>query len=274
MITFSLLAALALTSGEDADQRQFWNEWNAKHRSAGAVSHVDVPTVRRHDTAVAWIEQLGLKNPRILEVGCSTGWLSTRLAHFGDVVGTDISDDSIREARRRYPNIQFECGNFLEPDGRNETFDIVVAVDVMSCVSDQPKFIERIRQLLRPGGYVYIATPNRFVYERREDVAPQGKGQVRHWNSAAEVRALLQRDFVIRRFTTLVPAGHVGVLRVVNSYKLNALATRLVPTSVVERAKERIGLGQSIAVLAQRKSALAYSAFSSTLPRRPSPRRI
>jgi 2-polyprenyl-3-methyl-5-hydroxy-6-metoxy-1,4-benzoquinol methylase len=255
MITLSLAAALALAGPDDAAQQKFWNEWNTKHRGPEQVAHLDPATIARRDTALRWIEELGLSRPRILDLGCSTGWLSAQLAQYGPVVGTDISDASIREARERYPDIEFECANFLKQEPRKEVFDIVVSVDVLSCVVDQPAFVERIRQVLRPAGFVYIATPNRFVYERRDDVVPQGVGQVRHWNYPGEVRRLLEEDgFRIHRFTTLLPEGHLGVLRAVNSYRINGMLARLVPPSAIERAKERLGLGQTIAVLAQRRA--------------------
>jgi 2-polyprenyl-3-methyl-5-hydroxy-6-metoxy-1,4-benzoquinol methylase len=263
MITLSLAAALALSAPDDADQRQFWNEWNTKHRGPEQVAHLDPATIRRRDTVLHWIEELGLSHPRILDLGCSTGWLTAQLARYGPVVGTDISDASIREARERYPNIEFECGNFLKEEPRKEAFDIVVSVDVLSCVVDQRAFVDRIRQVLRPAGFVYIATPNRFVYERRDDVAPQGVGQVRHWNYPSEVRRLLEEDgFRIHRFTTLLPEGHRGVLRVVNSYKVNSVLARIVSPTAIERAKERLGLGQTIAVLAQRRTDTVGSSAS------------
>jgi 2-polyprenyl-3-methyl-5-hydroxy-6-metoxy-1,4-benzoquinol methylase len=253
MITLPLLVALAMSAPDDADQQRFWNDWNAKYRSPVAVARLDPATVRRRDTLLAWISELGLTNPRILDVGCSTGWLSAQLAKFGKVFGTDISDGSIREARQTYPDIEFECANFLKADLGGRTFDIVVAVDVLSCVADQRGFIERIQQLLRPGGYVYIATPNRLVYERRDGVSAQGEGQVRIWNYPREVRALLENGFTIRHFTTLIPDGHRGILRAVNSPRINNTLNRFVGERLVERAKERLGLGQTIAVLAQKK---------------------
>lgn len=253
-LKLSLAAALALSVPDDADQQQFWNEWNSRYRGAEQVAHLDPATIRRGDTALRWISELRLTNPRILDLGCSTGWLTAQLAQYGDVVGTDISDASIEEAKERYPHIEFNCGNFLKSEPGKEKFDIVVSVDVLSCVADQSAFVERIRQVLRPGGYVYIATPNRFVYERRADVAPLGAGQIRHWNYSSEVRRLFRNGFVIRHFTTLLPEGHRGVLRVVNSYRLNDLLGRVVAPTAIERAKERLGLGQTIALLAQRRS--------------------
>jgi len=266
MLKITLAAAVAMSMPDDASQQQFWNEWNTKHRGIEQVMHLDPATIRRRDTVLHWIEDLRLPQPRILDLGCSTGWLTAQLAQYGPVVGTDISDASIREAKELYPDIEFECGNFMKAEPRREMFDIVVAVDVLSCVADQRSFVDRIRQTLRPGGYVYIATPNRFVYERRDNVASQGVGQIRHWNYPGEVRRLLaDGGFRIHRFTTLLPEGHRGVLRAVNSYKINHVLARIVAPTAIERAKERLGLGQTIAVLAQREPHSVASHTSSRL---------
>jgi len=252
--------AVSLAAPDDADQQRFWNEWNTKFRGAEQVTHLDPATSRRWGTALRWIEQLNLSRPRILDLGCSTGWLTAQLAEYGQVVGTDISDAAIREAKERYPQLEFECANFLTAPPRKDLFDIVVAVDVLSCVADQPAFIKRVRESLRPGGYLYLATPNRFVYERRDDVAPLGPGQVRHWTSLGEIRRLLRHEFRIERLTTLLPEGHRGVLRAVNSYKLNDVLEHIVSRAALQRTKERLGFGQTIAVLAQRRTVAQASA--------------
>lgn len=237
--------------GEPAQQR-FWNEWNAKHRGAGYNPGIDPPTMRRRDTVLQWIRQLGLNRPRILDLGCATGWLSDQLAEFGEVIGTDIADASISEARRRYPHIRFDCEDFSNSNRPNGEFDIVVSLETLSHVADQQAFIARIRDVLKPGGYLILTTQNRFVFERRADVTPFASGQIRRWVSPGELRRLLRNDFVIRRFATLLPEGHLGILRVVNSTRINRLLGRFISPSSMERIKERLGFGQTIAVLVQR----------------------
>jgi 2-polyprenyl-3-methyl-5-hydroxy-6-metoxy-1,4-benzoquinol methylase len=237
--------------GESAQQR-FWNEWNAKHRGAEYDPTIDPPTMRRRDTVLQWMRQLGLNQPRILDLGCATGWLSDQLAEFGEVIGTDIADASISEARERYPHVRFECEDFSNANRPNGEFDIVVSLETLSHVADQQAFIARIRDVLKPGGYLILTTQNRFVFERRADVTPLAVGQIRRWVSPGELRRLLRDDFVIRRFATLLPEGHLGVLRIVNSTRINRLLGRLVSRSWIERTKERLGFGQTIAVLAQR----------------------
>jgi 2-polyprenyl-3-methyl-5-hydroxy-6-metoxy-1,4-benzoquinol methylase len=236
----------------EAAQQRFWNEWNAKHRGAGYDPSVDPPTMRRRDTVLRWIQQLGLNEPRILDLGCATGWLTSQLARFGRVVGTDIADASIREARQRYPHIAFECRDFSKSNQVEEVFDIVVSLETLSHVADQKAFIERIWAVLKPGGYLILTTQNRFVFERRTDVTPVAVGQIRQWVTPGELRRLLRGRFTIRHFTTLLPEGELGVLWVINSTRLNRLLGRLVSRGSIERTKERLGFGQTIAVLAQR----------------------
>jgi len=244
------------TSGDSlpgtAAQQRFWNEWNSKHRGAGYDPGIDPPTMRRRDTVLSWIRQLRLIRPRILDLGCATGWLSDQLAEFGDVVGTDIADASITEARRRYPHLRFECEDFSNSSHAAGEFDIVVSLETLSHVADQRAFVKRIRDVLKPGGYLLLTTQNRLVFERRTDVTPLAPGQIRRWLSPGELRQLLRDDFVIRRFVTLLPAGQLGILRLINSDRVNRVLGRLFSPSSIERTKERLGFGQTIAVLAQR----------------------
>ena len=70
-------------------QRAFWNEWNDDNRR-------DVRFEVSLDQAkliLSWLEKLGPRRLEILEVGCGTGWLCEKLAAYGNVTGTDLSDE-------------------------------------------------------------------------------------------------------------------------------------------------------------------------------------
>jgi 2-polyprenyl-3-methyl-5-hydroxy-6-metoxy-1,4-benzoquinol methylase len=199
------------------------------------------------------VKELRLVRPRILDLGCATGWLTAQLAELGLARGTDIADASIRQARERYPDIPFDCVDFSSSSYEQESFDIVVSLETLSHVADQRAFFQQIARILKPGGYLILTTQNRFVFERRADVAPKGAGQIRQWVTGRDLRQLLRDDFVVRRFTTMIPVGDVGILRLVNSPRVNGWLSRLVPRATIDGIKERFGLGQTIAVLAQRR---------------------
>jgi 2-polyprenyl-3-methyl-5-hydroxy-6-metoxy-1,4-benzoquinol methylase len=234
------------------EQRRFWNAWNATHRSDAALLDLDPATLRRRDTVIGWLGSLGLRSPRILDVGCATGWLTVQLAQFGAATGTDIADDSIRVAESKGSGITFIAGDFLQLEFAADSFDVVVCVETLSHVPDQREFMERIAMILRPGGYLILTTQNRFVFERRTDVAPQAAGQIRRWVTRRELRRLVAGLFKVRQLTTLLPVGHLGVLRLLNSIKLRRALEVIQLRDSFERAKERAGLGQTIALLAQR----------------------
>ena len=233
-------------------QQRFWNEWNSKHRGA-ETAIVDPPTLKRRETVLEWVRQLGMDRPRILDLGCATGWLSAELSQFGDVVGIDIADASIAEARHRYPHLQFECEDIASSDRPGEEFDIVVSLETLSHVPDQAKFVRRIRDILKPGGFLILTTQNRLVFQRHAGVKPRAEGQIRQWLSPRELHRLLAREFVIRRITTMLPDGHLGFLRLVNSERLNSVVRRVASPQSIQRMKEGLGLGQTIVVLAQRR---------------------
>jgi 2-polyprenyl-3-methyl-5-hydroxy-6-metoxy-1,4-benzoquinol methylase len=247
------VSAAAEPLPQEAAQQRFWNEWNAKHRGANFDPSVDAPTKRRRDAVLEWVRTLGLNNARVLDLGCATGWLTHQLTEFGEVVGTDIADASIREARQRYPGIRFECEDFSNSDWSKGEFDLVVSLETLSHVGDQRAFIKRIGEVLKPGGYLVLTTQNRTVFERRAAVIALAPGMIRRWLTPRELGQLLENDFVIRHLTTFLPDGQLGFLRVVNSPALNRLAGLLLSPPRIQRLKERFGLGQTIAVLAQRK---------------------
>jgi hypothetical protein len=67
------------------------------------------------------------------------------------------------------------------------------------------------------------------------------------------LRKLLAPRFDILHADTVMPAGHQGVLRVTNSPKLNAMLGRVIAPARLERAKERMGLGYNLIVLARKR---------------------
>jgi 2-polyprenyl-3-methyl-5-hydroxy-6-metoxy-1,4-benzoquinol methylase len=108
---------------------------------------------------------LGLKNLRMLNVGCGSGELSLNLAERGhDVVGVDIEAAHIDLARnnaiqRGAPsNCQFSaCA--LEDFRSSEPFDCIVSTDVLEHIEDDKEAIQHMMALLRPRGLLLLAVP-------------------------------------------------------------------------------------------------------------------
>jgi 2-polyprenyl-3-methyl-5-hydroxy-6-metoxy-1,4-benzoquinol methylase len=71
---------------------------------------LDDPSKRRLLEIGAAMADLKIRDARILEVGCGTGWLSAKLSEFGKVTVIDIGKKIIEIAQVNYLQIDFRSG--------------------------------------------------------------------------------------------------------------------------------------------------------------------
>jgi len=98
--------------------------------------------------------------PRILDAGCGTGYESMRLANLGaEVVGIDISEESINISRMKNPNCHFEVVDCKCLDTRLGVFDGIVALALIVHLEDCDikTVFENFKNVLKPQGLVFIA---------------------------------------------------------------------------------------------------------------------
>jgi len=230
------------------EQKQYWDErWN---RVKDEYPHA---WARRRGAAVlAMLGSLRLQHPRILDMGCGTGWFSEELAKIGEATGVELSEAAVSFARSRYPHATFTAGNVLEMALPAAHFEVVVSLEVIAHVEDQDGYLAQAARVLKPGGYLVITTVNKFVHDRT-DWSEDSPGHIRYWLDRRSLKQLLNRHgFRVLRVTSVIPMGHRGILRLVNSSKLNTLLTRVALAGRLERLKERVGLGWTWIALAQK----------------------
>jgi SAM-dependent methyltransferase len=183
--------------------------------------------IRQAQVVSNWLSELGNRDLDIIDVGCGAGWFCPELVQFGRVTATDLSDKVLERAKRRVPAAKFVAGDFMILDFGVEAFDVAVSLEVLAHVPDQAAFLSKISSLLRPGGYLMLATQNRDVLERYNDVPPPKPGQLRRWVNSRELLELLSPEFEVLELFTVTPLANRGFMRLVNSYKLNQLIRRL-----------------------------------------------
>jgi 2-polyprenyl-3-methyl-5-hydroxy-6-metoxy-1,4-benzoquinol methylase len=126
---------------------------------------LDVRTARRTDYILKKAA-LPPGSARVLELGCGTGQMSFDLARASSahVLGTDLCQPFIEEARRKYPhpNLKYEIVDFKQKVeiGR---FDAVVGNGILHHLyHDLDLALTQIRGLLEPGGRIVFLEPNLF----------------------------------------------------------------------------------------------------------------
>ena len=134
---------------------------------------------------------------KILDAGCGSGWLSSRLSVYGEVTGIDISEKSIEEAKVNYPGIRFICMDAREDFQLDEKFDIIVSSEVIEHVIEQEKYFNNIASMLKTHGTLILTTPNGkwkkpyFTGYRQEWAQP-----FELWLKPKELKKLAQPHFI------------------------------------------------------------------------------
>ena len=105
---------------------------------------------------------------RILDIGCGGGLLSEPLARLGaSVVGADPSESNIEVAKRHAAEaglaIDYRASTAEALAGAGETFDLVLAMEVVEHVADARAFIGSCAAMVRPNGLMIAATINRTL---------------------------------------------------------------------------------------------------------------
>jgi SAM-dependent methyltransferase len=110
--------------------------------------------------ATQWVIDRLSPGARVLDAGCGTGVPTAgMMVESGlDVVGIDVSAEMLRIARFNVPSARFIAMDLKEVDSSLGTFDAAVAFFslIMLRRADIPATVRRIRDLVRPGGYVAV----------------------------------------------------------------------------------------------------------------------
>jgi SAM-dependent methyltransferase len=113
---------------------------------------------------------------RVLDAGCGTGYGSAELAQSAtEVTGVDIAADAIEYASTNYPIaglrfIEASCAAVPFPA---ESFDLVVAFEVIEHLADYRAFLNECGRVLKPDGLLIVSSPNkRYNAETRSATGP------------------------------------------------------------------------------------------------------
>lgn len=115
-------------------------------------------TLKRYDALIDGFERYRRTN-RVIDVGCGAGNFLQRAALRGwEVHGTEYGRIPIETCRARGIDV---IEGPLDPTRYAEgSFDVVTSFEVIEHLLDPSAELERMKKILRPGGLLYVTTPN------------------------------------------------------------------------------------------------------------------
>jgi len=145
----------------DEKLRQEFNRWAAEGQGEKMERHhlnITEKTLRLMDLR---------PGERVLDLGCGSGWATRLLARlvgegpegFGQVVGVDVSDEMVRQAReasKDFGNILYAWGSAQQIPWEENFFDKVLSVESFYYYADQDRALKELFRVMAPRGRLFI----------------------------------------------------------------------------------------------------------------------
>lgn len=232
------------------EQRAFYDErWAQKQ-------YADRLQLERAIEILRGLRLVDRKAPRILELGCGTGWLTGILGRFGPAVGLELSPMAVEKARATFADVRIEAFDISNPVPLG-AFDVVVSHEVIEHLDDQAGHVSLAARYLHRGGLLILTTPNGhpFLLGLRPIPGTDDRAQpIENWLSKRELIDLISREFelVVCRTILAVPRGG-GVLSLLNGRYVTAVVRRLGLWRSHQAILRRLGFGMHLYVVARKR---------------------
>jgi 2-polyprenyl-6-hydroxyphenyl methylase/3-demethylubiquinone-9 3-methyltransferase len=187
-----------------------------------------------------------LSGLRLLDIGCGAGILSEPLARIGgQVVAVDPSAANIAAAKLHAKEnevaVDYRTGTAEALADAGESFDVVLAMEVVEHVADVNLFVRRCADMVRPGGLMVVATINRTLKSFALAIVgaeyvlgwlPRGTHRWDRFLRPSELAAALRRHGLqMREIRGLIYDPLAGEWRLGRDLGVNYLACAVRPTS-------------------------------------------
>lgn len=140
-------------------KEQFWDK---------RVKSIDKDTDRFKQINLKVLEQTKTflnENDMVLEFGCGTGAKTCDLAKYvKNIQAIDISSKVIEAAKTKanklgIRNIEFKQADIFDDTYKEESYNVILAFNILHLLEDNPKVFQRISNLLKSGGFFISVTP-------------------------------------------------------------------------------------------------------------------
>jgi 2-polyprenyl-3-methyl-5-hydroxy-6-metoxy-1,4-benzoquinol methylase len=167
---------------------------------------------RRHEAAYAAAAPF-TTGAVVLEAGCGEGYGADLLARSGArVVGLDYDPTTVSHVTRTYAGtVSAVRGDLQRLPLGDASVEVVVCLQVVEHLWDQPGFVAECARVLRPAGTLIASTPNRLTFSPGADPGEQPLNPFHTRElTAAELTDLLATAFSVRRVYGLTHGRRIG----------------------------------------------------------------
>ncbi len=138
------------------NDKQFWDSQAKTYDKV-----VKLLTRNQYKAMYKCIKEPLTKDMQVLEVATGTGLVAREIAdRVKSIEATDFSEEMIATAKRtkHASNIKFSCADMFDLPFEDNTFDTVIASNVLHIIPKPEKAMQEIRRVLKPEGLLIAPT--------------------------------------------------------------------------------------------------------------------
>ncbi|MBI5007556.1 MAG: class I SAM-dependent methyltransferase [Nitrosomonadales bacterium] len=153
------------TPGSAASYNRYYAEFSHYEDPAIATGGGEQAFDRQRLAETArWIAGKVGPDARVLDIGCGNGGLLLALREqgFSQLTGMDPSSACVAHLQERGLAAMHGC--LGDPPSGRERFDLIILSHVLEHLLDPRSALSSLRELLNPGGHIYVETPDAARY--------------------------------------------------------------------------------------------------------------
>jgi len=192
------------------------------------------------------------KEPRIIELGSGDGRFTAFIGEFGNADAIELSKEAVLNANKLYSHVNYMHGNVLEYPLENATYDVVISQEVIEHIEDQDKYIEVCYNILKPGGYLILTTPNKTVFDHMKG-GNWSRQPIEKVLTPKHLKVLVKKKFKIIDYDSIIlNFGRLGYFKLINNSYLTGFFNKIGLRKTRERVLGKLGYGLHQCVFAKK----------------------
>lgn len=148
------------------------------------------------------------EQPKLLDIGCGYGDFLLAAKKVGyEVTGVDFDQEKVEIAHRKvgYAHVRTEKFEEFYNENRKEEFDVITFFQVLEHVEDPNIFLEMVRDMLKPAGYIILDVPNaQRILKISSDMTDRPPHHLTRWKLRSLCNFLNKKGFKVTTTTTTV----------------------------------------------------------------------
>jgi len=128
------------------------------------------------------------------DLGCGTGQSSSLLSKYYQITGVDISPLFLKEAKKKFPKINFIQGDITQLPFKDNSFDGAGCFNVLEHISNPQEAVTEMTRITKKSGLIFICCPNLL--------SPKYFIDAFRWNKRTFLGKMNKKDLVTKTMNT------------------------------------------------------------------------